>query len=141
MIADNGRGELAGPLISGVRRRASEKAGCGALLCPTIHKLGGQQVPSIRVPLHKLVAIAIALAETIACFVLEKSLAFAMTVAAGALGAVALVWFPEFFGGLTGWGTRVPVDQPSPPKLIAGMGWLFLLGLPVLVFLLADNPL
>ena len=93
----------------------------------------------MQVTVSKLVALAIAVAEVIAGFALEKNWAFALTVAAGALLPLALIWFPEFLGGLTGWGTRAPVDRPSPPILVAGMGWLFLLGLPVLVFFMAGN--
>ena len=48
--------------------------------------------------------------------------------------------FPEFLGNLTGWGTRVPVDQPSPPRLVAAAGWLFLLGLPALMLFATGNP-
>jgi hypothetical protein len=95
----------------------------------------------MQVTVSKLAALAIAVVEVIAGFALEKSWAFALTVAVGVLLPLALIWFPEFLGNLTGWGTRAPVDQPSPPKLVAGMGWLFLLGVPVLVFFLAGNHL
>jgi hypothetical protein len=93
----------------------------------------------MQVTISKLAALAIAVVEVIAGFVLEKSWAFALTVAVGTLLPLALVWFPEFLGGLTGWGTRVPVDQPSPPKLVALIGWLFLLGMPVLLFFTVGN--
>jgi hypothetical protein len=93
----------------------------------------------MRLTVSKLVALAIAVAEIIAGLALERSWAFALTVAVGALLPLALIWFPEFLGGLTGWGTRAPVDRRSPPKLVAAMGWLLLLGLPVLVFILAGN--
>src|SRR5262245_4456597 len=90
----------------------------------------------MQVTLGKLLALAVAAAYVIAGFALEKSWAFALTVAVGALLPLALIWFPEFLGGLTRWGMRAPVDRPSPPRLVAGVGWLFLLGLPVLVFFL-----
>jgi hypothetical protein len=93
----------------------------------------------MRLTVSKLVALAIAVAEVIAGLALEKSWAFALTVAVGALLPLALIWFPEFLGGLTGWGTRAPVDQPSPPRLVAAAGWLLLLGLPALTFFLAGN--
>ena len=93
----------------------------------------------MRVTVWKLVALAIAVAEVITGLALEKSWAFALTLAIGALLPLALIWFPEFFGGLTGWGTRAPVDQPSPPGLDAVMGWLLLLGLPVLTLFLAGD--
>lgn len=87
----------------------------------------------MQVTVSKLAALVIAVVEVIAEIALEKSWAFAVTVAVGALLPLALIWFPEFLGGLTGWGTRAPVDRPSPPRLVAALGWLFLLGLLVLV--------
>ena len=85
--------------------------------------------------LGKAIALAIAIGWVIAGFALE-GWTFTVTVAGGVLLLLALIWFPEFFGSLTGWGTKVPVDRPSPPSLVALLGWLFLLGLPALVFLL-----
>lgn len=87
----------------------------------------------------RVISLAIAAAYVIAGFALEKSWTFALTVAAGTLLPLALIWFPESLGGLTGWGSRAPVNRPSPPRLVAAMGWLFLLGLPVLVYFLAGN--
>jgi hypothetical protein len=87
----------------------------------------------------KMVALVIAATYVIAGLALEKSQAFALTVAAGTLLPLALIWFPEFLGGLTGWGTRMPVDRPSPARLVAWMGWLLLLGAPVVVFFLASS--
>jgi hypothetical protein len=93
----------------------------------------------MQVTLSKVVALGIAAAYVIAGFALEKSWAFALTVAGGALLPLALIWFPGFLGGMTGWGTHAPVDQPSPPRLIAATGWLLLLGLPALVLFLTIN--
>jgi len=90
----------------------------------------------MQITLGKLVALAVATAYVIAGLALEKSWAFAFTVAIGTILPLALIWFPEFLGSLTGWGTRVPVDQPSPPRLVAVAGWLLLLGLPALVLFL-----
>jgi len=94
----------------------------------------------MQILFSKMVAVAIASTYVVAAFALEKSLPFALTVAIGMLLPLSLIWFPEFLGGLTGWGTGgVPVDQPSPPKLVVVMGWLFLLGLPVVILFFADN--
>ena len=93
----------------------------------------------MRVTVSKLVALAIAAAEIIVGLALERSWAFTLTVALGTSLPLALIWFPEFLGSLTGWGTRAPVDQSSPPRLVAAAGWLLLLGLPVLTLFLAGN--
>jgi hypothetical protein len=93
----------------------------------------------MQLTVSKMVALAIATAYVTAGFALGNSWAFALTVAGGALLPLALIWFPEYLGGLTGWGTRFPVDRPSPPQLLAWMGWLLLLGMPVVVFFLASN--
>ena len=93
----------------------------------------------MRVTVSKLVALAIAVAVIIAGLALERSSAFALTVAVGAILPLALIWFPEFLGSLIGWGTRAPVDQPSPPRLVAAAGWLLLFGLPALLLFLTGN--
>ena len=95
----------------------------------------------MQVTVGRLVSLAIAAAYVIAGFALEKSWTFALTVTAGMLLPLALIWFPESLGDLTGWGTRAPIDRPSPPRFVAAAGWLFLLGLPVLLLLLAGNSL
>jgi hypothetical protein len=89
----------------------------------------------LKVTASKMLALVIAATYVTGGFALEKGWTFALTVAAGTLLPLALIWFPEFLGGLTGWGARTLVDRPTPSQLITVMGWLFLLGLPVLVFL------
>jgi hypothetical protein len=93
----------------------------------------------MRVTISKLVALLIAVAEVMTGYVLEKSWTFALTVAVGTFVPVALIWCPEFLGSVTGWGTRAPVDRPSPPRLVAAAGWGLLLGLPALMFLVMSN--
>ena len=50
---------------------------------------------------------------------------------------LALIWFPEQIGDATGYfvGHMMYVDKSTPPILITIIGWLFLIGLPVIVFL------
>jgi hypothetical protein len=93
----------------------------------------------MQVTIGKMIALAIAAAYVIAGFALAKSWTFALTVAVGTLLPLALIWFSDFLGGLTGWGTRAPVDQPSPPRLVAAAGWLLLCGLPALILVLTGN--
>jgi hypothetical protein len=48
---------------------------------------------------------------------------------------LALIWFPEQIGGLSWWGT-IPITQDSPPFLVSTIGWVFLVGLPLLIAIL-----
>ena len=90
----------------------------------------------MRVTFSKIIGLAVAIGWIIVAFTLEGSWTFALTVAVGTLLPLALIWVPEFLGSLTGWGTRAPIDQPSPPYLVMALGWLLLLGLPGLPVLL-----
>ena len=83
----------------------------------------------------KIVALVIAITYIVLALTIEKTVSFAATVAAGTILPLALIWFPDFFGGLTGWGTRAPIDRPSPPVFVSFMGWFLLVGLPFLILL------
>jgi hypothetical protein len=89
----------------------------------------------MRVTLSKIAGLAVAIGWIIAAFTLGRSWTFALTVAVGTLLPLTLIWFPEFLGSMTGWGTW-PVTRPSPPWLVAALGWLLLLGLPMLTLVL-----
>ncbi|MBL9081817.1 MAG: hypothetical protein JNK76_08435 [Planctomycetales bacterium] len=64
----------------------------------------------------------------------------ALTVPVGKLGLVlllplALIWFPEEFGSFTGYiGHGRRIDAETPPVLISLLGWLLLLGIPLLAY-------
>ncbi len=51
---------------------------------------------------------------------------------------LALIWFPERLGGLTGYALRGgSFSAPTPAGCVAAAGWGLLIGLPLLVVLLA----
>ncbi len=55
------------------------------------------------------------------------------------LGVVlALIWFPDEIGDATGYmaGHMMRVDLPTPPILISIMGWFFLVGLPLALWII-----
>jgi len=57
--------------------------------------------------------------------------------AAALLIPLALIWFPDEIGSATGYiAGHLRVDAETPPVLISIMGWLFLVGFPVLFYLL-----
>jgi hypothetical protein len=88
----------------------------------------------MQITIAKLIALAIAVAYVVAAWVLEKHWNYALLVATGTVLPLALIWFPELLGSLPWWGQWQNL-KPSPPLLVAGMGWLFLLGVPVLILL------
>jgi hypothetical protein len=61
---------------------------------------------------------------------------FAFVIGIGV--ALALIWFPDEVGDATGYmaGHMMRVDRPTPPVLVSIMGWFFLVGLPLAVWLI-----
>ena len=52
---------------------------------------------------------------------------------------LALIWFPEQLGSLTGYvGRGGNIDTETPPILVSVFGWLILVGLPVLSYFLGE---
>jgi hypothetical protein len=48
---------------------------------------------------------------------------------------LALIWFPTEVGSVTGYvGRGGRIDTETPPFLVSFVGWLLLLGIPVLVY-------
>jgi hypothetical protein len=47
---------------------------------------------------------------------------------------LALIWFPEEIGGLTGYYKSGYVNVETPGIIISVLGWFILVGLPVIIF-------
>jgi hypothetical protein len=80
-------------------------------------------------------ALLLAVGYVVAAWLSSREWGFTSTVALGSFAALALIWFPEEIessfrmtrqGGLTGLEAR-----PSPGWLVATMGWVFLVGIPL----------
>jgi hypothetical protein len=89
----------------------------------------------MRLTVSKLVALAIAVAEVIAGLALEKSWAFALTVAVGALLPLVFIWFPEFVESLTDGARELPLTsrrggEPSRLGPIAQSGQIMMAARP-----------
>ncbi len=54
---------------------------------------------------------------------------------AGLLVPLAFIWFPEEIGSLTGYFRTGYVNVQTPAVMVSFIGWLFLVGLPVLIYL------
>ncbi len=60
-------------------------------------------------------------------------------VAIGTLGllfSLTLIWFPEEIGGYTGMWNLHHIDHKTPAFLVSAMGWFFLVGAPIVAYLL-----
>src|SRR5438132_1297683 len=50
---------------------------------------------------------------------------------------LALIWFPDVIGSYIGPTSRGGyIDRETPPALVAGAGWFFLVGLPLVAYFL-----
>jgi hypothetical protein len=49
---------------------------------------------------------------------------------------LALIWFPDEAGSLTGYVRGGYINKESPPIIVSFMGWFFLVGMPVILYLI-----
>ncbi len=49
---------------------------------------------------------------------------------------LALIWFPEEIGSITGYYKTGYVNVQTPGAIVAFLGWVILLGVPVLAYIL-----
>jgi hypothetical protein len=49
---------------------------------------------------------------------------------------LTLIWFPEEIGNLTGYYKTGYVNVQTPGVIVSFLGWFFLVGLPVLLYVL-----
>jgi hypothetical protein len=87
----------------------------------------------VQITLSKVLSFVIAIAYTI------------LAIHLGGLGywrfclvwliPLALIWFPEEIGELTGFYKTGYVNVQTPGVIISFIGWFFLVGLPVLIWL------
>ncbi len=93
----------------------------------------------MRVTWSKIAAIVVALVYVVLSVldvVGSETTLWELTYLLVLLIPLALIWFPEVLGSATGFiGHRV-VDHETPPWLVSAAGWFFLVGLPVLLWLI-----
>ncbi len=91
---------------------------------------------SPRQLVSRILSAVIALAYVIAATVIERNAKMTILVVAAVLVPVLLIWFPDRIGRAKGYMiNRQWVDEPTPPILISGMGWFFLVVLPAFLLL------
>ena len=59
---------------------------------------------------------------------------YGLKCSASLLLPLALIWFPEDIGGLTGYFKSGYVNVQTPAVIVSFIGWFFLVGLPVILY-------
>ena len=57
----------------------------------------------------------------------------------GLLFPLAMIWFPDELGDMTGAVRGGYIDRPSPGWLVAAFGWFFLVGMPVVIWFVSRS--
>lgn len=93
------------------------------------------------ITIPKLAAVLIAVVYVaLAAFTEDTSAEDIAFLAVGLLFPLALIWFPEALGRMTGYvGYGPRINTETPPAIVAACGWFLLLGGPVLVYWLATR--
>jgi hypothetical protein len=91
----------------------------------------------MQITAGKISSLAIAVA--FAVFAIVDGGAAGLKCCLALLFPLALIWFPDEIGSATGYfaGHMMRVDAETPPILISIMGWLFLIGMPVVLYFLS----
>ena len=95
----------------------------------------GTQIESreMQITLGRILGLLIAIAYVLLA-VASYGLTTGLKVCVILLLPLALIWFPDELGSLTGiYIQHSLVNRESPPVLICLMGWFFLVGLPLLL--------
>ncbi len=93
----------------------------------------------MQVTIGKILALLIALGYAIAIVVDAGGVTPDLLKGCAALLLpLALIWFPDELGSMTGYvGRGGNIDTETPPILVSIAGWFFLLGLPVVFYILS----
>ncbi len=87
----------------------------------------------MQITAGKLLSLLVAVGYAIILCVHQG--AGALKYSAGLLLPLAFIWFPEEIGSVTGYFRSGYVNTQTPGIIVSIMGWFFLVGLPVLLYL------
>lgn len=87
----------------------------------------------MEVTRSKIVSLVIALGY--AAFAVWHSGVAGLKWSATLLPPLGLIWFPEEIGGLTGYYKSGYVNTQTPPVIVSGLGWLLLVGVPLVLLI------
>jgi len=92
----------------------------------------------MQITLGKTLGSLVALGYAVGMIVRSGGVTGHVVMGCGALLLpLAFLWFPDEIGGITGYfGRGQKVDIETPPAVVSFMGWFFLVGFPVVFYLL-----
>jgi hypothetical protein len=82
----------------------------------------------------KIAALVLALVYVVAAWASTGDVSLAATVTFGVLVPLTLIWFPKLIESWSRWKRGLHM-HPSPSWLVALMGWIFLVGVPLFLLL------
>ena len=88
----------------------------------------------MQITIGKILGAVVAIAYTVVA--ISRAGIEALKLCAGLLLPLALIWFPEEIGNLTGYFRSGYVNVQTPGVFISILGWFFLVGLPLLLYLI-----
>jgi len=91
----------------------------------------------MQVTIGKILGLLIAIGYTV--LAVRAGGMFGLKCSAALLLPLAFIWFPEEIGGLTGYFRSGYVNVQTPAIIISVMGWFFLVGLPVILYLVRPH--
>lgn len=86
----------------------------------------------------RVLSLVIAIGYAAAMIVHTRGLSVdILEVGVARLLPLALIWFPDTLGSLTGYvGRDGKINTETPPILVSLAGWFFLVGLPMVIYFL-----
>ena len=92
----------------------------------------------MQITVGKILGLVIALAYAVFIVVTEGGMTENAFKGCAFLALpLALIWFPDELGSMTGYvGRGGDINTETPPILVSIMGWFLLVGLPVLIYIL-----
>jgi hypothetical protein len=96
-------------------------------------------VGTMEISLSKILSVVVVLVYVLVAWIAvgeQRAPAAVLTVLVSCLFPLAMIWFPDELGDMTGAVRGGYIDRPSPGWLVAAFGWFFLVGMPIVIWLL-----
>ncbi len=88
----------------------------------------------MQITIGRILSLVVAICYAI--FAIKHSGVVGLEWCAGLLLPLAFIWFPEQIGNVTGYFRTGYVNEQTPAIMISAIGWFFLVGLPLLLYLI-----